>query len=437
MKLMGAPAPSIGDSTGLLPGITAPANFAPTNPDNGTWKITKADGKTLTAKGLLRIEIEGEQEYYLLRLSDKSDLRIQVPFMNNHRLRFDRNVGKVVTVTGQFKEAGGKKVVVSLKSAKAEEPAMTLRRPFLWLALIFTGLPPAKAADFAAAIEVIEDRCLACHDADTKKGGINLTPMLDPANASYGKHTKLWIRLEKMVGHGELPPENKRPLAAAETQAITGWFHQSFVLREGKEHIGPTPLRRLTRYEFENTLEDVLAIRLKAPYRDTITGRIEVSKIASLVPSDIPGVSGCNNDAHRLGKLRPPLKELANAANHALAKFSKDPKAMQTVLGRATIPKDLGEAECKQHITKFILRAHRGNADQLDDYASGYLRQFQRHRRTSKDSHASLMHVFEMILVAPEFLFRFERSKAQDTPYPITGWEIATGVDCVRRGREI
>ncbi len=303
---------------------------------------------------------------------------------------------------------------------------MTLRRPFLWLALIFTGLPPAKAADFAAAIEVIEDRCLACHDADTKKGGINLTPLLDPANASYGKHTKLWIRLEKMVGHGEMPPENKKPLAAAEKQAIMDWFHQSFVLRAGKTHIGPTPLRRLTRYEFENTLEDVLAIRLKAPYRDTITGRIEVSKIASLVPSDIPGESGFNNDAHRLGKLRPPLKELANAANHALAKFSKDPKAMQTVLGRATIPKDLGEAECKQHITKFILRAHRGNADQLDDYASGYLRQFQRHRRASKDSHASLMHVFEMILVSPEFLFRFERSKAQDTPYLITGREIAT-----------
>ena len=324
---------------------------------------------------------------------------------------------------------------------------MTLRRPFLWLALIFTGLPPAKAADFAAAIEVIEDRCLACHDADTKKGGINLTPLLDPANASYGKHTKLWIRLEKMVGHGEMPPENKKPLAAAEKQAITDWFHQSFVLRDGKTHIGPTPLRRLTRYEFENTLEDVLAIHLKAPYRDTITGRIEVSKIASLVPSDIPGESGFNNDAHRLGKLRPPLKELANAANHALAKFSKDPKAMQTVLGRATIPKDLGEAECKQHITTFILRAHRGNADQLDDYASGYLRQFQRHRRTSKDSHASLMHVFEMILVAPEFLFRFERSKAQDTPYPITGREIATRLayflwssppdaELLRRGRD-
>ena len=303
---------------------------------------------------------------------------------------------------------------------------MTLRRPFLWLTLIFAGLPPAKAADFAAAIEVIEDRCLACHDADTKKGGINLTPLLDPANASYGKHTKLWIRLEKMVAHGEMPPENKKPLAPAEKQAITDWFRQSFVLRDGKAHIGPTPLRRLTRYEFENTLEDVLAIRLKAPYRDTITGRIEVSKIATIVPSDIPGESGFNNDAHRLGKLRPPLKELANVANHALAKFSKDPQAMKAVLGQATIPANLGEAEIKKLLSKFILRAHRGNADRLGDYASGYLRQFQRHRRTSKDSRVSLMHAFEMILVSPEFLFRFERSKAQDTPYPITGRELAT-----------
>ena len=118
-KLMGASANSIGDSSGLLAGITEPANFPPANPDDGTWKITKADGKTLPAKGLLRIEIEGEQEYYLLRLSDKSDLRIQVPFMNNHRLRFDRNVGKVVTLTGQYNETAGKKVVVSLTAAKS------------------------------------------------------------------------------------------------------------------------------------------------------------------------------------------------------------------------------------------------------------------------------------------------------------------------------
>ena len=70
-------------------------------------------------KKLLLIKIEGEQEYYLLRLSDKSDLEIRIPFMNNHRLRFDRNVGRVVEVTGQYKVVDGKKTLVSLKATKA------------------------------------------------------------------------------------------------------------------------------------------------------------------------------------------------------------------------------------------------------------------------------------------------------------------------------
>ena len=116
MKLMKAPADRIGDSTGLLPGITGKANFRRANQDDGSWRITKSDGNTLTAKGLLRIRIEDDLEYYLLRLSDKSDLEIRIPFMNNHKLRFDRNVGKVVEVTGQFREREGRKIVVSLKS---------------------------------------------------------------------------------------------------------------------------------------------------------------------------------------------------------------------------------------------------------------------------------------------------------------------------------
>ena len=164
----------------------------------------------------------------------------------------------------------------------------------------------AWAAEFTAAAEVIEDRCLTCHDSDTKKGGIDLSPLLQNTNSSYGNYTKLWIRLEHMVARGEMPPENKKPLAADEKTAIQSWFHESFVLRAGKSHIGPTPLRRLTRYEFENTLEAVLAVPLKVPYRDSITGNLAVSKITSLVPSDIPGESGFDNDAHRLARLSRP-----------------------------------------------------------------------------------------------------------------------------------
>jgi hypothetical protein len=304
----------------------------------------------------------------------------------------------------------------------ARQPILTA---FAASALAFDSAQ-VYAAEFSAAAEVIEDRCMSCHDSDIRKGGVDLTPLLERANASYGEHTKLWVRVEKMVGRGKMPPKNKKPMEPTQKQAIQDWFHQSFVLREGKAHIGPTPLRQLTRYEFENTLESVLAISLKAPYRDTITGRIEVSKIALMVPSNIPGESGFDNDAHRLGKLRPPLNELADAANYALAQFRKNPAAIKAVLGRANIPNNASDAEVKQIISKFIVRAHRGHDVRLAVYTTAYHGLYQKHRQSSKDSSASLLHVFEMILVSPEFLYRMEQSQDRNTPYPVTGLELAT-----------
>ena len=284
----------------------------------------------------------------------------------------------------------------------------------------------AAEADFAGVIEVLEDRCMGCHDSGTRKGGIDLTPLLQKANGSYGKYTRLWVRLENMVARGEMPPENKKPLTPAQKHEIQAWFHQSFVLRGGKSHIGPTPLRRLTRYEFENTLEEVLSIRLKPLYRDTITDRIEVSKIETIVPSDIPGESGFDNDAHRLGKLKPPLKELADAVNHALEEFRKAPAAIKAVLGRADILEDPGEAEVKKVISAFIFRAYRGHGTRRGEYLPAYYGLYEEHLQTSKDAGASLMHVLEMILVSPEFLYRVEESRNLDSPYPVTGLELAT-----------
>ena len=174
------------------------------------------------------------------------------------------------------------------------------------LVFVVWAVPSAWAAEFTAAAEVIEDRCLTCHDSDTKKGGIDLSPLLEKDNASYGNYTRLWIRLENMVARGEMPPENKKPLAAAEKAAIQGWFHESFVLRDGKSHLGPTPLRRLTRYEFVNTLEAVLAVPLKAPYRDSITGTLAESKITALVPSRYPRRIRLRQRRPSAGALKPP-----------------------------------------------------------------------------------------------------------------------------------
>ena len=284
----------------------------------------------------------------------------------------------------------------------------------------------ASSMQVTEATGVIAARCMSCHDRDTREGGIDLTPLLQKRSASEGENTKLWIKVERMVSRGEMPPRDEGPLTPGEKEAITQSFHESFVLRQGKPHIGPTPLRRLTRYELQNTLEDVLSITLKSPYRDTITGRIDLSKIESTVPSDIPGPSGFDNDAHRMQSLNPPLKEIADAVHYALATFNNDSAAIQTLLGRVDLPTNATESEARQLISKFLLSAYRGNQQRAQHYANVFYDLYHQHLRNSKNTRESLLHVFEMILVSPHFLYRFEESKNLDTPYPVTGLELAT-----------
>lgn len=284
----------------------------------------------------------------------------------------------------------------------------------------------ASAASFADAATVIKARCLSCHDSDTREAGIDLTPLLKKENSSYGEFTELWIKVEKMVTADKMPPEDEPPLKAPEKDTVKQWFRESFVLRNGKAHIGPTPLRRLTRYELQHTLEEVLAIRLRAPYRDTITGRIETSKITSLIPSDIPGESGFDNDAYRMETLKPPLKEISEAVHYAIGVFSSDPAAIQAVLGRKSLPKNATRDEARKVISTFTLRACRCDRTKTQKLADAYYHLYEKHLPDSKDSSRSLLHVFEMILVSPEFLYRLEESRNQDTPYPVSGVELAT-----------
>jgi len=284
----------------------------------------------------------------------------------------------------------------------------------------------ASAAGFADVAGLIESRCLSCHDSDTREAGIDLTPLLRKENSTYGGFTELWIKVERMVARGEMPPADEGTLKDIEKEAVTQWFRESFVLRNGKTHIGPTPLRRLTRYELENTLEDVLAITLKPPYRDSIAGRIETSTITSLVPSDIPGESGFDNDAFRMESLKPPIKDISAAVHYALGVFSNDETAVQEVFGRADLPKNATEEEARQLLSAFLLRACRCDRERVQELEDAYYVQYQRHRRVSQDSSKSLLHVVEMILASPEFLYRLEESRNQGAPYPVSGVELAS-----------
>jgi hypothetical protein len=131
---------------------------------------------------------------------------------------------------------------------------MLTRRAFLTCLIaiaapsIAFGAPPT--AFFGA-------HCVSCHDADSKKGGLDLTALkFDPADT---ENFARWVKVHDRIASGEMPPKNKPRPPAADISAATKVIHDDLVAAERKavERDGKTRLRRLTRTEYENTIRDL------------------------------------------------------------------------------------------------------------------------------------------------------------------------------------
>ena len=187
-------------------------------------------------------------------------------------------------------------------------------RWFAYIILIVGFCFNTAAADIQPLAKILDSRCLDCHDAETHKGGINLTELLANNNLNEPKTAALWEKVDQVVQAGEMPPKKKEPLTALEKAQLAKWYQLTYVLKNGKEHIGQTPLRRLSRYELINTLEDLLYISLKQPYIfSPEVPALLPSTLETILPADAPGESGFHNDAEQLAGSKPPIHEYAQA----------------------------------------------------------------------------------------------------------------------------
>lgn len=107
----------------------------------------------------------------------------------------------------------------------------------------------------ASPVPFLEQHCYDCHDANTKKGGLDLTSVtLDV------QHMNLWIKVHDAVERGEMPPKKKtQPAEEAKSAFVSEIDAKLMALAEPGDH-GRVRLRRMTRVEFQNTLQDLLAL---------------------------------------------------------------------------------------------------------------------------------------------------------------------------------
>lgn len=105
------------------------------------------------------------------------------------------------------------------------------------------------------------DNCLSCHGPDKQKGGIRLDT-LDPDFVN-GIHAEDWHDVLNAIQLGDMPPKGQPALADKQRRAMVGWITKELKrAKEAKANAsGQTVLRRLTRYEYNNTMADLLGIK--------------------------------------------------------------------------------------------------------------------------------------------------------------------------------
>lgn len=150
------------------------------------------------------------------------------------------------------------------------------------LALSLASLCAQEAAPGCA---FLEKHCLECHDAENRKGDLDLRALgfklHDPATFAR------WVKVHDRVRDGEMPPKKRERPEAGEVREFLASLSKPMVAadeaRAARE--GRSTWRRLNRFEYENSIRELL----QAPW-------LEVKEI---LPED--------GEAHRFNKVGDAL----------------------------------------------------------------------------------------------------------------------------------
>ncbi len=132
-----------------------------------------------------------------------------------------------------------------------------------WLVALCAALLASRLHAAAAQPDLgkfLEKQCFECHDADTKKGDLDLTALkLDLTNSL---NFSSWVKIHDRVAKGEMPPKKKARPAAADLKVFTNSLFGTLIAADRAQVAieGRATQRRLNRYEYEETLRDLFSL---------------------------------------------------------------------------------------------------------------------------------------------------------------------------------
>ena len=109
---------------------------------------------------------------------------------------------------------------------------------------------------------VLEKHCFSCHGAKDPEADLRLDTLT--AVVDHGADAETWHDVLNKLNLGEMPPEDAEPITDKERDGLVDWITEEIRLaaQQRKNAGGRIHLRRLTRYEYNNTMRDLLGVDL-------------------------------------------------------------------------------------------------------------------------------------------------------------------------------
>jgi hypothetical protein len=124
--------------------------------------------------------------------------------------------------------------------------------------LLFFLSPPCSLSAAVPQRTFLEQHCFDCHDSETKKGNLNLATL--DYQPDHPSNFESWIKIHDVIDSGEMPPKKKERPPESERVALLSQLALNLRAAETARSgpAGRAVLRRLTRTEYENALQDLL-----------------------------------------------------------------------------------------------------------------------------------------------------------------------------------
>ena len=135
--------------------------------------------------------------------------------------------------------------------------------------------------------------CSDCHSEKKQKAKINL--VADRNLQQLNDEQELWFRVLTQLESGTMPPKDETQPTAADRKAMIAWINGEFtqlqIVRQHNE--GRSKLRRFSRVEYANTIQDLFGIRPPVIANLPADGRVDgYDKVSAAVPLSASGAAG-------------------------------------------------------------------------------------------------------------------------------------------------